>query len=47
MINEWVAFGIVAVVCILLGVVFRFAGFNDTLPDDRPAEDRDDAPSRH
>lgn len=47
MINEWVAFGVVAVVCILLGVVFRFAGFNDTLPDDPHAPPGDDTSARH
>jgi len=43
MINEWVAFGVVAVVCVLLALVFRFSGINDSLPADPPANDPEQA----
>lgn len=36
--NEWVAFGIVAVICGLLAVLVRFAGAGDP-PSDGPAGD--------
>jgi hypothetical protein len=43
MINEWVAFGGVAVVCVLLGLVFRFSGLNDSLPSDPSVNDPEQA----
>jgi hypothetical protein len=43
MINERVAFGVVASVCVLLAVVVRFSGLNDSLPSDPSNDDFDQA----
>ena len=36
--NEWVAFGVVAVICGLLAVLVRFAGGDEPPPPDTPDE---------
>lgn len=37
--NEWVAFGVVAVICGLLAVLVRLSGGEDSPAPDAPADD--------
>jgi hypothetical protein len=37
--NEWLAFGVVALICGLLAVLVRFSGKDDSSPLDSPTDE--------